>query len=195
MGVKLGSLKKTGVRKVIKFTDENDNPQKITIFDPDEDATEKLSAVLLVHSDITSEKININLPSNVVISEFLKVLTDIELPESQEEIDEALENPNMVFQKVLTEIIAMIVELMEVNVKTFQTFNKMNEMSDIPQEEMLELVKTQQDILLVKEELKAEGVNIGKIDNGDLLNAEIEKARQERLSSKKEEVEKIEEVE
>jgi hypothetical protein len=60
---------------------------------------------------------------------------------------------------------------------------------------MLELVKTQQDILLVKEELKAEGVNIGKIDNGDLLNAEIEKARQERLSSKKEEVEKIEEVE
>lgn len=184
MGVKLGKLKRTGVRRIVKFTDEYDNTQEIKIFEPDEELTEKLSEVLLRHSDVNSDEIKIKLPQNVVITEFLKVLTDIELPESQEDINEVIENPCLPFQKVLTEIVSMVTELMEVNIKTLKTLNRMSDVGDMSQEEALGLVKIQKEILEAKEQVKQEGIDTCELNVKENLEEEIEKTRAKRFSEK-----------
>ena len=145
MGKSLLNLKRKEIRKIISYTNEEGIIEEIKIFNPSPKVQDEIKETLLSYSSKSKGKLKLNIPSEVVISEIITKVTDLEIPKDakEEDIIEVIQDPSIPLQKVMAEVITLLVDLGEIGIKFIAFMDNVTKLTGITDEEMAKLIASE----------------------------------------------------
>ena len=143
MGKNLLNLKRKEIRKIVSYTNEEGKLEEIKIFNPNPTVQDEIKNVILSYSEKTKGNLSVNIPPVIVVSEIITKVTDLEIPKGtkEEDIVEVMNDPSIPLQKVMGEVLLLILELGEIGI-TFLTFmDNVDKLTGISDADLNKLIK------------------------------------------------------